>query len=71
MRTLSVYLDTSVIGGCFDKEFETWSLNLFKDFKQGNFIPAVSSLVALEIENAPHKIKDKFSELLEGRHTFL
>ena len=28
-----VYIDTSVIGGCFDSEFKEWSNKLFDDFK--------------------------------------
>ena len=28
-----VYIDTSVIGGCFDSEFEEWSNILFDDFR--------------------------------------
>jgi hypothetical protein len=39
MNVLAVYLDTSVIGGCFDTEFKEWSLSLFRDFEEGNFIP--------------------------------
>lgn len=30
-----VYIDTSVVGGCFDTEFEKWSNLLFDDFKSG------------------------------------
>ena len=25
MKKLRIYVDTSVIGGCFDKEFKIWS----------------------------------------------
>ena len=27
-----VYIDTSVIGGCYDQKFEEWSNRLFEDF---------------------------------------
>ena len=27
-----VYMDTSVIGGCFDEEFKEYSLQLFDEF---------------------------------------
>jgi hypothetical protein len=37
-----VYIDTSVIGGCFDQEFEEWSNKLFDDFKLGKRIAVVS-----------------------------
>ena len=39
MKTPLIYLDTSVIGGCFDVEFEKWSNGLFKDIKNGHYHP--------------------------------
>jgi len=30
-----VYIDTSVVGGCFDEEFAFWSLMLFDEFRVG------------------------------------
>ena len=39
-----IYLDTSVIGGYIDKEFQVWSRQLFDEFKTGKKI-------ALEIRN--------------------
>ena len=32
MKKLKVYIDTSVIGGCFDKIFQEWSNKLFEEF---------------------------------------
>jgi hypothetical protein len=37
MKILRVYIDTSVIGGCFDAEFVSWSNGLMQDFRQGHF----------------------------------
>jgi hypothetical protein len=39
MKTQRIYLDTSVIGGCHDKEFASWSKGLIKDFRLRNYIP--------------------------------
>lgn len=39
MKVQRVYIDTSVIGGCFDPEFAPWSNGLMKDFRLGNFRP--------------------------------
>jgi hypothetical protein len=33
MKTLRIYLDTSVLGGCFDAEFAAWSTGLMEDFR--------------------------------------
>jgi hypothetical protein len=33
MKLSRIYLDTSVIGGCHDEEFKSWSNGLMKDFR--------------------------------------
>jgi hypothetical protein len=35
MKKIKIYIDTSVIGGCFDKEFEQYSNRLFDNLKEG------------------------------------
>lgn len=59
-----VYLDTSVVGGCFDREFAVWSLALMDDFRAGRFRPLVSSLLAAELEQAPPDVRALHVELL-------
>lgn len=49
MKLQRVYIDTSVIGGCFDNEFAQWSNQLMVDFAQGRLKPVVSDVVAAEI----------------------
>jgi hypothetical protein len=61
----TIYLDTSVIGGCFDQEFAPWSNGLIKDLQMGNFIPVLSEIVAQEIQSAPPIVRDKYTEILE------
>ena len=65
MKKLRIYVDTSVIGGCFDQEFSKWSNGLVKDFKLGNFQPILSEIVSAEIERAPQRVNDKYAELIE------
>ena len=38
-----VYIDTSVIGGCFDDEFAFWSKKLFEEFYSGAKVAVVVS----------------------------
>ena len=64
MKRQRVYTDTSVIGGCFDAEFERWSNGLFHDFRLGLFVPVVSSVVAAEVEDAPDVVRAAYDELL-------
>ena len=65
MKKLRIYVDTSVVGGCYDEEFKKWSNGLFKDFKLGNFQPVVSELTAEEISTAPEPVRLKYAELEE------
>lgn len=60
-----IYIDTSVIGGCFDPEFAPWSLGLFTDFRLGIFRPVVSGVVEAEILRAPPPVSSLFTELVE------
>ena len=62
MERIKVYIDTSVIGGCFDDEFSEWSNKLFEEFKSGSKIAVISELVIEELKNAPHNVKEKLKE---------
>lgn len=54
-----VYIDTSVIGGCFDEEFEEWSNKLLDELITGQKIAVVSDITYKEIEMAPQSVQDK------------
>jgi hypothetical protein len=64
MKTLRIYLDTSVLGGCFDAEFDVWSNGLMEDFRAGRFIPVLSDLLAAEVSRAPERVRNLHRELL-------
>lgn len=53
-----VYIDTSVIGGCLDDEFEEWSNRLFDEFKTGKKFAVVSDLTFDELRDAPNKVQE-------------
>lgn len=59
-----VYLDTSVLGGCYDAEFAPWSNGLLKDFRFGNYVPVVSDVVATEIMQAPEPVREVYADLI-------
>lgn len=66
-----IYIDTSVIGGCFDKEFQEWSKKLFEEFCAGDKIAIISDVTLQELENAPAPVRallstipDKFKEIV-------
>lgn len=63
MKILRVYLDTSVIGGCLDAEFERWSNSLFADFAAKRLTPVLSEVGAAEIEMAPEPVRQRWEEV--------
>jgi hypothetical protein len=64
MKIPRIYVDTSVLGGCFDPEFRTWSVGLMEDFRRGRFRAILSEVTAAEIEAAPEAIRAIHGELL-------
>jgi len=63
MNKIKVYVDTSVIGGCFNY-FSKYSNILLDKFRDGLYIPVVSKVVKDEIDNAPPLVKSKYDEIL-------
>src|SRR4030066_565984 len=62
MKKTVIYVDTSVIGGCCDSEFQEWSLGLLRDFQSGAFILLLSELTEAEIEDAPDEVKGIYEQ---------
>jgi len=54
-----IYIDTSVIGGCFDEEFELWSNQLMEEFISGQKTAVISDITYREIELAPKNVQEK------------
>ncbi len=63
MKTIKIYIDTSVIGGCFDEEFKNYSNELFDHFYNNFHIPVISETVIEELDQAPERVKNKLSSL--------
>lgn len=63
MKISRIYLDTSVIGGCHDIEFATWSNGLMKDFRLNTYKPVISQLTFDEISKAPQWVQDTLTML--------
>ncbi len=64
MKTLRIYVDTSVLGGCFDSEFAPWSNGLIEDFRRSWFKPVLSEVTAAEVQQAPEPVQALHTELL-------
>ncbi len=62
MKKTSIYVDTSVIGGCLDPEFQEWSKAILKDFQLGTFKILLSELTEAEIAEAPDEVQKIYLE---------
>ena len=64
MAQLRIYIDTSVLGGCFDPEFSTWSNGLIRDFRARRLVPVLSDVTAAEVQEAPERVRELHREIL-------
>ncbi len=71
MKKIRIYVDTSVIGGCCDPEFQEWSRGLLSDFQSGTFLLFLSELTDAEIQDAPDEVKDVYAEFRECTNRIL
>ena len=53
-----IYIDTSVVGGFFDEEFETETKALFEQLKNKEAIFVISDVLIKELKNAPQQVKE-------------
>ena len=63
MKKLKIYVDTSVIGGCFDDEFKKYSNLFFEQVKLTKYFVLLSPLTYVELENAPEKVRNVLDNL--------
>ncbi|WP_078124319.1 PIN domain protein [Leptospira alexanderi] len=65
-RIQRVYVDNSVYGGYFDKEFAQWTELFFDEVDEGNFRILYSRLIEKELKGAPKRVKDFAKQYLEN-----
>jgi hypothetical protein len=69
MKVLRVYIENSVIGGYFDKEFEVPTKKLFGLLKKGVYQAVISAHAVAELDNgAPDNVKDNLETINPERH---
>ena len=68
-RIQRIYLDTSVIGGYYDSEFEEDTRILFEKIKLEQFHVVLSDITEGELQEAPEMIRNLFIELAAGLAT--
>lgn len=63
MRIQKIYIDTSVLGGYFDIEFEIATRELFDQVKNGEYKIVISNITEGELLNAPEHVKTLLNDL--------
>jgi len=63
MKPFAIYVDTSVIGGCFDSEFDKESLRLMQAVRDKKLLLILSDVVISELADAPEFVQDVLPSL--------
>ena len=67
---MRIYIDTSVIGGCFDSEFAEWSNKLMGEIKSGKKVAIISDQTLQELETAPTQVRE-FLNIIPPAHLLM
>lgn len=57
-----IYIDTSVVGGYFDEEFQEATIKLFERLENNEVIFVVSDLLDLELINASLQVREQLTK---------
>ncbi|HNT27065.1 MAG TPA: PIN domain protein [bacterium] len=60
-----VYIDTSVFGGCSEKEFGVWSNALLSEISKGKKTAVISDITIKELSLAPREVRSVFEAIPE------
>jgi predicted nucleic acid-binding protein len=63
MSIQKVYIDTSVLGGYFDKEFDLTTHQLFDEIKKGEYKVVISIVTEGELLSAPERVRTLLNDL--------
>ena len=66
MKQQRIYIDTSIVGGFFDKEFEKETRLLFQRLEKKEIIFVISELLREELKEAPERVRnllDNYDEI--------
>jgi len=66
MKKIKLYFDTSVIGGFYDKEFETETKIIFNEVIENKYALSISDLTIRELIKAPENVRN----LLKDKQIF-
>jgi predicted nucleic acid-binding protein len=61
---MKFYIDTSIFGGYFEKEFQLWTRKLLDKVLLGEFTAVVSDITLAELENAPQSVRELADKII-------
>jgi len=62
-KLLRLYVDTSVIGGCLDEEFQAPSLHMIQRSRAGDMVLVISDITLAELAGAPPQVRSVLENL--------
>jgi phosphomevalonate kinase len=65
MRRQRIYIDTSIVGGFFDKMFEKETKLLFQRMERGEVVFVLSEVLKKELHKAPQHVRDLLQQYEE------
>jgi len=65
LKKLRIYLDTSVIGGCFDDEFSKYSVKLIDEIIEGKYTGVFFEVTIKELIKAPPEVREVFEKIIK------
>lgn len=71
MKKLRLYLDTSVFGGYYDKEFEEYTIPFFERIFESEFTILYSTITQDELINAPERVQELVKRIKEKDTEFV
>jgi hypothetical protein len=67
---MNLYIDTSVFGGYFEKEFQLWTRKLVEYIFDGEYTAIVSDITLAELETAPRNVRDLADKIISKNAQF-
>ncbi len=61
---MRLYVDTSVFGGYFEKEFQRWTRKLIDEIFKSKYTAIVSDITLAELEMAPQNVRDLADKII-------
>jgi hypothetical protein len=64
---MRIYIDTSVVGGYYDKEFDTATKDFFSEVEKKKITLVVSDLLEAELTRAPEHVREYLDRYFEDQ----